>query len=254
MELPSKQTPSSTSTPLPSPSTNNQRVALCSFHPLQVHVPSSSSPHFLFRYPNSTFSDILTNGIPEQSLIDWCQQFCRKDQTFLDIGAHCGMYSLQLSSSVAQVHAFECQRETFYQLCGGIALNAAWNVYAHYVALGDRSMENVPIYVQSLDGGGTSLFSNSQCTPFETQMVSMKPLDDFSISNICFIKIDAEGAEATILRGARQTLAHSNYPPILFEVNNSQQGAETYQILHAYKYRIVNITGYPHMKLAVVEN
>ena len=43
-------------------------------------------------------------------------------------------------------------------------------------------------------------------------------LDEYSLDNIGFIKIDVEGFEENVLRGGIGTIIRNNYPPILFEL------------------------------------
>jgi len=213
-----------------------------------------SRPSFILRYPNSTATDIIAHGLPEQSLINWCKQFCQTDHMFVDIGAHAGMYALSLAPYCKSVHAFECQRHTYYQLCGGIAMNAYWNVYPHRVALGDREEKQITMYVVSADGGGTTLTKPD--TFMEEDSVQMRTLDSYELDNISFLKLDVEGAEEIVLHGATETLKRSNYPPFIFESWTDEKYAVQREslhnfIVHTLGYSLININGYPHMMLAV---
>ena len=212
-------------------------------------------PCIILRFPNSTATDILVNGIPEQPLIDWCKQFCNSQKTFIDIGAHAGTYSLSLSPYCKTVHAFECQKETYYQLCGGIALNAYWNVTPHHIALGHLNTPTAQLNIVSLDGGGTTLLEHHSDKKIETDSVEMKTLDSYQLDNIGFLKIDVEGFEENVLRGAVETLKRSNFPSFIFEswtdVSFSDQKQSLYKfITETLGYRIIPITGYSHMMFA----
>ena len=235
--------------------TSNQKTIIYSTRPFCAN--QCPFPSFILRHPNSTSFDIMKNGLSEQSLIDWCiQEFKNPDKLFVDVGAHVGMYALSLAPHFKQVHAFECQRETYYQLCGGVALNAVWNVYPHHVALGDVTKSDVPIYIISEDGGGTSIHTNSSIPHFESQVTDMKLLDSFKLENVGFIKIDAEGSEEQVLRGAIETLKVSNYPPILFECWTEENHFEKRESLlnfikNELGYSVKSINYYPHMLLAV---
>ncbi|MBU6446990.1 MAG: FkbM family methyltransferase, partial [Verrucomicrobia bacterium] len=175
---------------------------------------------FVMKGNNPTADWILNTGIPEKSLIEWCKTQCDKTKIFVDIGAHMGTYALSLAPFCKEVHAFECQQMTYYQLCGGIALNEYYNVQAHQCALG-KSEDNEKIMslkIISEDGGGSSICNlptNQQC--LREERVKVRSLDSFHLENIGFMKIDVEGAEIDVLKGAEKTLQNSGWPPFIFE-------------------------------------
>ncbi len=141
----------------------------CSKPLTAVELPK---PGFLFAHPNPASKGIINNGIYERALIEWCQQFCQTDKLFLDIGAHAGTYSILLAPYCSQVHSFEAQRSTFYQLCGGIAINdLSSNIIAHHCALTspDINGKEVILNIISEDGGGSSILTDigfKDTTPF----------------------------------------------------------------------------------------
>lgn len=234
-------------------STNDQKTFIYSENPL--YITQAPSPCYIFRYPNPTAAYIIANGIFEKSLIEWSLQFAHRDKLFLDIGAHAGTYSIHFAPLVKQVHAFECQRQTFYQLCGSIALNSLWNIHAHNYALGPENKKNQTIYINSKDGGETTILHENVNNIIETDTAEMRTLDSFELSDICFIKIDVEGFEKQVLMGARETLKRSNYPPILFECSNKNNFKIHKQELFEFiknelKYNIYTINFYDNMFLA----
>lgn len=218
-------------------------------HGLQLLVPAS-----LYQY----FTE-ETGGMPERSLIEWARGLLKPDKLFVDVGAHIGTYSLSYAKSVRGVVAFEPGRDAYYSLCGGIVLSGANNVTAHQVALGSvgRPRGRMQPFVVPHSGGGLSTL-RTDLPPGAAgarEEVLVRSLDSFGLgAEVGFIKIDVEGSELSVLRGAEGTLRSSGWPPILIEV--WQEGwfeadrNAIYGWLSERGYRMTTIAGYPHMIVA----
>jgi FkbM family methyltransferase len=195
--------------------------------------------------PKNNIVWYIERGLFENSLIDWCAQFCSKDKNMLDIGAHSGTYTVSLAEYCKHVYAFEPQRMTYYALCGSVALTHLTNVDCINVGLG--SLEQVGkqrLNICSLDGGGSSLHTPSELS----EEIEIKTLDSFQLDNIGFIKMDVEDNEHQVLLASVETLQRSNYPPILFEMNTHRP--ELLSFLESFTYKILVIQEYPNMFLA----
>lgn len=193
------------------------------------------------------------NGLFEEDLIDWCKQFCKKNKSFVDIGAHTGTYSITLSGDCLAVHSFEPQRFAYNALCGSLALSGISNVLTYNTALGSNAQVGKGLmYIEPNTGGGSTLHIDSADFNFRSQLVDINTLDSFNIKDIGFIKIDAEGNEYNIISGAQETLEKSDYPPILFEnnPNNNSNNNDVIHLLYQKGYNIHQVNGYPNMFLA----
>jgi FkbM family methyltransferase len=184
-------------------------------------------------------------------LIEWCKQFCNKNKIFLDIGAHSGTYTISLAPYCKQVYSFEPQRLTYYTLCGSVALSNLQNVNCMQYGLGSTEQCGIQtLNIISDDGGGSTIHARDNIKSKEEIIIKM--LDECNISDISLIKMDVEDNEYYVLLGAKETLKRSNYPKIIFELNNMGVGEKTIALLKEYGYKIHSISGYSNMYLASV--
>ena len=199
--------------------------------------------------PKNNITYYINNGLFEKNLIEWCKQFCNKNQNILDIGAHSGTYSISLANYCKNVYAFEPQRMTYYSLCGSVALSNIKNVICLNTGLGSiEQCGKQLLKIISADGGGSSLHNNNN-NVLEVEEIEVRTLDSFNIDNISFIKIDVEDNELQVLLHSQETLKRSNYPKILFEMNTSNK--ELIDFLKGNEYDIITINSYNNMFLAV---
>ena len=151
--------------------------------------------------------------------------------TCIDIGAHIGTFTLLASLRVGRegrVIAVEPEAKNFNQLVKNLELNKIENVVPVNVALSDsKGKEDFFIdqgsSVHSLFPQKTSI----QKIKIETEVLDSL-LGELNIKKVDMLKIDAEGAELKILRGAKKTLlknprmkmaiASYHYPEELSEV------------------------------------
>lgn len=169
-------------------------------------------------------------GFFEANLTNFLINFLKPGNTFLDIGAHVGYYSMlasHLVESQGKVYALEPTPRTFYSLQINSQLAKNKNIYPFNLAALDKKTS-----IDFLDYGpkysAFNTFKNRQENNYaflhkEEKHITVPTTD---IDNFCqennilpdFIKIDAEGAEYKILQGMKQILASKNRPLISIEI------------------------------------
>jgi FkbM family methyltransferase len=139
----------------------------------------------------------------------------------VDAGANIGTHTIALAKRVTAsggVFAIEPQPLLFQFLCANAALNALINVRCHNAAAGDApGVLRIPV----LDPSQPFNFGCFQAQGHvDGEPIDVIRIDDLALPRCDLIKIDTEGMEAAVLRGARQTIAE--YRPALFVENNSE--------------------------------
>lgn len=163
-------------------------------------------------------------GAYEERLLAWVRAYLRPGMTFVDAGAHVGQYTVTAARAVGpkgRVHAFEPGRANFERLEKNIALNGFQNVKANRLALDETPGEVELFEPSSGNTGENSLYRFSP--EMRCVRVPSVSLDDYLASKhdwgtdrVSLVKIDVQGAEERVVRGARETLIRDR-PAIVCE-------------------------------------
>jgi FkbM family methyltransferase len=155
------------------------------------------------------------------------ERFLQPEMTVLDIGAHHGFYTLLASKRVGplgKVISFEPSPREHRALRLHLLLNRCRNVIVERLALGDEDTESDLYVVENWGSGCNSLRPPDIPAGTSKLRVRVRRLDSWlaqrGISRIDFIKLDVEGAELGVLKGAAQFLEMRPRPVILAEVQN----------------------------------
>ncbi len=158
--------------------------------------------------------------------------------TSIDVGANVGYHALRMARQVGlsgRVVAIEPAPGAVARLRRNLALNDLTNVAIVVAALGDHDVQSVELQVQSsypLSGRGGP----------ERVLTRVARLDSLvlerQLERVDFIKIDVDGQEARVLRGARGTLRRFR-PPVLFELDThggrGRRGVDRGALRRAYR-------------------
>jgi FkbM family methyltransferase len=173
----------------------------------------------------------------------------KKGDVVVDIGAHMGRYTIISSKRVGQhgkVIAIEAHPDNFEMLNRNIKLNKLTNVIPLKYAIHSELM-NIKLYTyreESSSTGHNSIMFNHLSTKYKEKFVEVdaNTLDHVlqlnGIIEVNWIKIDAEGAEFEVLKGAIDILSKSKDIALLIEVHFQEFYKPIVEFLNLYNFKI----------------
>ncbi|MEO1077449.1 MAG: FkbM family methyltransferase [Bacteroidota bacterium] len=159
-----------------------------------------------------------------------------QDSVIFDVGAHLGEFTVtaHTSGKARRIVAFEANPITASQLRGVVAANLLDAVEVVEGAVGEEAGTlTFNVRGNSADSGVASARkARTQSASFYETEVQVRALDDFVASSGIvpdFVKIDVEGFEVPVLRGAEQTL-RTHKPIVCVEVHPRDLAALGYNV------------------------
>lgn len=146
--------------------------------------------------------------------------FIAADKNAIDVGAANGVYSWSMRRFALGVHAFEANPRLHKKLVRRLP-----QINAHCCALSETCGQTelrIPLRKGSALSGHATIETANGLDDFdsvERVSVDMKTLDSFNLENIGFIKIDVEGHELSVLKGAEQLIMRDR-PILLIEIED----------------------------------
>lgn len=192
-------------------------------------------------------SALVIQGSPPDwnEMLAW-RDILTPDGIFVDVGANIGVYTLWAIQTGAQVVALEPNDEARARLIEHLKLN---NVKSRATVLDMAAGEEVGSARIS-----TNRDANNHLVAAGGQVIDVITLDELLLQRdtaIRGVKIDVEGMELPVLKGARQLLARHRIDVLQIEWNDQsrkrrgESRASEAQLLQSYGYRIMrpNETG-----------
>jgi len=201
--------------------------------------PMLANRYDYFRRPNGdgwrgVGVDLMETGEYFRQEIDDCFDVIRSRRekfgdgvVVLDVGANIGTHTIAWAIRMhgwGEVYAIEAQERIYYALCGNITMNNCFNARAMWAAAAAQSgIMVVPIvdHQKPANFGGLSLngWGRYDQPPSVGEVeITAAAIDDFKLPRLDFIKIDVQGMELDVLKGARETIERC-YPVIVAENN-----------------------------------
>ena len=191
----------------------------------------------LIFFPSSISMSLWISQKNRKNDEDIIEKILDRDDFFIDVGANIGHLSIVAAKTIGtmgRVFAFEPNYRIAEYCRKNVKFNDLNNVSIFPVAVGNKS-EMVYLNEQSSDD--LSFIKNDhECT----NVISIKLDDFFKNTKLKLLKIDVEGYELNVLRGAYKLLLNTSY--IYFEFWDTY--AEKYGYDFGDIYQILNSCGF----------
>lgn len=165
----------------------------------------------------------------EEEIIRCWQSMAKGAKTIFDVGANAGIYSLAALAVQpgADVHAFEPTPEIAKRLRATAKLNGLDQLYVHELAVSSKTgSATLHRFRGELDANEGMNFITHR-TGSEGETVQTVCLDQFceerSIDNIDLLKVDVQGHEHAVLKGAERLIRGGRISAIFMELNWAQR-------------------------------
>lgn len=176
----------------------------------------------------------------ERNIQTW---FDVSGDTFLDIGANIGKYSIKLSTRFNNVYAFEPTPETHQMLKHNIEENKITNIHRHEIAAWNTDT-TITFHLKNNPGGNSANMTENS---IGTLTVKAEKLDNYIdlFGKVDLVKIDVEGAECEVLEGMTHIIKKSN-PIIIVEVLEKNR-FNVYQFMGQHNYDLIKTQNRNHL-------
>jgi FkbM family methyltransferase len=185
----------------------------------------------------------------EPEITDIVDKLVRPQDVVLDIGANFGWYSTLFAKKYqnnVEVHSFEPAPSTFNTLTENIKLNnIEQGIHLNQIALSDRpGTTQIHIFTgRSHAVASISTLDEEEYDSFEVDVSTLdRYLESNNIDRVNFAKIDVEGNELFVLKGAANILRKEDAPILTVEVNNdtfthfNYTAEDVWNLLREYDY------------------
>jgi FkbM family methyltransferase len=177
---------------------------------------------YCFSDNSSSRGVVYFRGYPDFNEISFMQRYLRNGDGFIDVGANVGLYTIFASSLVGQtgpVLAIEADPILFQRLLMNIDVSKSSNVNASCCLASSHFGED--IFIRQADNTVGHIHMKGEVVSDGNKIVLPSRPVDHLVQAVAYAmgKIDVEGVEPLVLKGAERCLQDGNPPVWLIEMN-----------------------------------
>ncbi|MCC6923687.1 MAG: FkbM family methyltransferase [Nitrosomonas sp.] len=195
-----------------------------------------------------------TYAIKEPDTLDWLDQF-KPDSCYFDVGANIGQYSLYPAkkyNGAVRVFAFEPQSNNYYSLNKNIFINNLAEIIASYCIAVSGKTEFSKLYIPKfIPGGNRSQFGREDVRNMKVPATHIQGMFGVTLDDLCgewgfpypnYMKIDVDGIEIPILKGAEKVLRNPQLVSVIIELGTAEEQQEAVQLMAAAGFQVKHKT------------
>ena len=186
-----------------------------------------------------------TYSVKEPDTLDWLDQFI-PDCCYFDIGANIGQYSLYPATKYGKsirVFAFEPQSNNYYSLNKNIFINNLAEIISSYCIAVSGKTEFSKLYIPKfIPGGNRSQFGKEDACHMKIPATHIQGMFGVTLDDLCgtwgfpypnYMKIDVDGIEISILKGAENVLRNPQLLSVIIELGTTEEQKQAVQLMNA---------------------
>ena len=188
-------------------------------------------------------------GAKFDPIFDFLKTYLREGMVFVDVGANIGSHAINAARLVGRtgsVFAFEADPDTYRILAENIESNNLRNIMATQTCVSDHA--GTLSFYKHKDSAKSSIVDRGEKV---SVTLPSDTLDNLIPANtkIDILKVDVEGAELSVLRGARQFFDDQRRPSVViievFDVrDNADRSQGIREVLEGYGYKFYLFDGH----------
>lgn len=171
---------------------------------------------------DDNYLEYIKNGF-EPHMVAMFKTLISKNDNIFDIGANIGCTSILFGDLAKKVYAFEPSPTTYSFLRKNIIQSRMTNIDIFNIGLGSSSCESTLTFSPSNRSGGFISNLTQASKGHITEKIFIKTVDEIIETlrppEVNLIKIDVEGFEGHVIKGAESTII-KNKPIVVLELNH----------------------------------